>query len=648
MSADQDTLFEKILELALKDKLVLWAGVGLSAEANYPTSWKLTEELFERLSEEEKKFVPKDLLKISDYLVNREENGRDKLISILKEVFIIEPKQSESHELIRKMAFLNTIITTNYDELFEEYIPGIQVIKKTKDLTRSKSNSRKLIKIHGDLKSPKNLVLTESDYSRLYEKDDKDLFWSKIRLELTEKAVLFIGYGFNDLNVRGLFDYLDRKLKKFKQPKFLVSPDLQIDQLAKLESLGIHYFNSTGKDFLKRLYEKEWKPKGYKYYGLPEVSTDTLFQSLSAEGLSINVSQKPEGGRLIQFNPEAGKVWDLTFSTENQEIKKRIDEWQKGLGSDDLILDKELIADAALKFGDFVVGDKSTLPKLKFVRKGKVYDRVRIVFENSRIELEDLEVRVFRFGDEGIRLVVKDKVASFEITIPRYSTRGFSYNGIFTPNEPCDSISGLLKWHEAIFALGNGEPYKIFSRELPKGYRDANDGKSKNLKGLERNRLIFQVLRKIEEKFSVRFSGLKQEDIFNEKTTDQLQRFLDLFRTNRVNWDISQGFPIKSVTGKTEDELIPMIADVKEDGYLIITHDSNECQFLGQEIPLGKRQVFVTNPYLEKSETEPEVMLLKSKNNECFEFYEAFGLAKLKDGVVPKYIKYKNSSKKYD
>ncbi|PZV76104.1 NAD-dependent SIR2 family protein deacetylase [Algoriphagus aquaeductus] len=528
MPEDQEHLFEKILELALKDKLVLWAGAGLSAEAGYPTGWELTEKLFERLSEEEKRFVPKDLLKISDYLANREENGRDKLISILKEIFIIEPKQSESHEMIRKMAFFNTIITTNYDELFEDYIPGIQVIKKSKDLTRSKSNSRKLIKIHGDLKSPKNLVLSETDYARLYEKNDKDPFWSKVRVELTEKAVLFIGYGLNDLNVRGLFDYLDRKLKKFNQPKFFVSPNLQLTQLNKLESLGIHYFNSTGRDFLKRLYEKEWKPKGFKYFGLPEVSTDTLFQSLNAEGLSINISTKAEGGKLIQFNPEPGKVWNLTFNSDHNEVNQRIFDWEKGFGADDLVVPKEAVTEAFLKIGDFVVGDKNTLPELKFLRKGKVYEKVRIVFENSKIELEGLEVRIFRFGEEGVRLVVKDQVASFEITIPRYSTRGFTYNGNFTPSEPCDSISGVLKWHEVIFALGNGEPYKIFSRDLPKGYRDANDGKSKNLEGLERNRLIFQVLRMIEEKFSVRFSGLKQEDVFNKKTTDQLQRFLDL------------------------------------------------------------------------------------------------------------------------
>jgi hypothetical protein len=136
----------------------------------------------------------------------------------------------------------------------------------------------------------------------------------------------------------------------------------------------------------------------------------------------------------------------------------------------------------------------------------------------------------------------------------------------------------------------------------------------------------------------VRFSGLKKEDIFNENTTDQLQRFLDLFTTNRVNLNISKGFPVKSVTGKTADEIKSLLEGVKEDGYLIMEHDSSHYQFLGQDLFFGKRQVFVTNPYLVVSDSDPGIMLLKSKNNECFEFYEAFGLTKLNDGADPNSI----------
>jgi len=629
MPKDQDIHFDKVLELALKDKLMLWAGAGLSREAGYPTGGELAEKLFVRLSEEEKVFVPKDLLRVSDYLVDRGKNGRAELISMLKEIFKIEPIHSESHEMIKKMAFFRTIITTNYDELFEDYIPGIEVIKTTKDLSRAKSNSRKLIKIHGDLNSPKQLVLSEADYARLYQRDNRDPFWNKVNVELSEKGVLFIGYGFNDLNVRGLFDYLNKKLRRHTPEKFLVAPNLSISDRAKIESYGISYFDSTGKEFLDKLYQS-WKSKGYKFFGKPEVSTDVLFHSLKEEGLPINISQKAEGGRLIQFNPGSDKVWNYTFTSDNKDLEKSLLDWNRGLGPDHLIIPKDLIGVADLKIGDFVVGDKTTLPEFKIVRTGKEYHKVRVVFEESGVELEDLEVRLFRYGDQGVRLVLKDQVASFEITIPKYGTKGFSYNGTFTPNEPCDSVSGILKWHEAIYALGNGEPYRIFSKELPKGFRDANGSKSKNLEGLERNKLIFQVLRKIEKKFSVRFSGLKNEDVFNKNTTDQLQRFLDLFTSNKVNWDISNGFPVKSVTGKTEEELIPLIEGVKEEGYLIIDHDSSSYQFLGQDLLLGKRQVFIANPYLEKSESDPETMLLKSKKNECFEFYEAFGLPKMK------------------
>lgn len=638
MQQDQEILFEKILELALKDKLVLWAGAGLSREAGCPTGWELGEILWNRLSKDEQKFVPKDLWKVSDYFVNRGNNGRAELILILKEIFKIELQKSESHEIIKKLAFFKTIITTNYDELFEDYIPDIQVIKTAKDLSRSNTNSRKLIKIHGDLKSLKRLVLTQVDYAKLYERDFRDPFWNLIRAELTQKGVLFIGYGFNDANVQGLFDYLDRKLKKHKQPKFLVAPHLPKDQQLKLQSLGIHYFNKSGKDFLEELYQVVWKTKGHKYFGLPDVSADSLFHSLKAEGLPINVSPNAAGGRWIQYNPEPGKVWDLTFNTKDKEVKQRIFDWEKGFGSDDLLIPKDSIAEANLKIDDFVVGDKSTLPPLKFVRIGKVYEKVRVVFEKTEIELEQLQIRIFRYGDRGVRLIAKNQDGAFEIIIPQYGTKGFSYNGTFTPNEPCDSISGVLKWYEAIYAFANGEPYKIFSPDLPKGYRDANGGASKNLEAFHSNRLIFQVLRKIEEKFLIRFSGLKQEDIFNEKTTKQLQRFLDLFRTNRVHWDISKGFPVKKMTGKAEEDIIALLEGIKEDGYLIMEEDTSTINFLGQDVSLGRKQVFITNPYLEKSDFEPGIMLLKSRNVECFEFFEAFELPKLKDGVVPKSI----------
>lgn len=625
----QDDIFEKILELALKGKLILWAGAGLSMEAGYPSGKDLAKLLLDSLPEEERIALSNDLMKVSDYYVNRNNDGRQELIRMLRKIFLKNPLKSESHEVIKKMAFFKTIITTNYDETFEQNISDLEIIQNTKQLSRSKSNTRKLIKIHGDLKKPKGLILTEGDYSKLYRNDNSDPFWAKLSVELTEKSVLFIGYGFNDPNVRGLFDYLHKKLKRHKNPKFLVAPNLALAEQVKLDNYGIKYFDNTGKDFLIKLYEV-WKTKGFKYFGSKEVSTDDLINSLKNEGLPIAISLKGDG-RLINYESESNIEWNLSISTFNEKIKQEISEWNKGFGPDDLNIAKSSIDKATMKIGDFVVGDKSTIPELKFTRVGKVYNNVRVFFEKSGAELEGLLVRIHQYGETGRKIIVKNNHGSLSITLPEIKISRFEFNINFIPTEPCNSIAELLKWHEVIYSLGSGDPYTIISNDLPNGFRDANGANSKNLEGLLKNRLIFQVIRQIEEKFKIRFSNLFEKDIFNTKTLETLQIFYELFRTNRFCPETyALGLPVKSISDNPLQDVIPMVNEASEDGYLILNLPEKPIDLLNHKLYLGESQVFFTNPILEEVSDNPEEFLLKSKNNEVFQFFKSFGLPVLK------------------
>lgn len=629
MTEDQEQLFEKILVLALKNKLVLWAGAGLSMEAGYPSGSQLAELLWRRLPEDEKLGLSKDLLMVSDFYVHRNDKGRDELIMLLKEIFKKKDQKSESHDTIRKMEFFNIIITTNYDELFEDHITDIEIIKSAKELARSKSNSRKLIKIHGDLNSPKKLVLTKDDYSKLYNINQQNPFWGKINVELTEKGVLFIGYGFNDPNVRGLFDFLHKKLKKHKKPKYLIAPGLSESEKAMLKHYEIHYLDTTGKDFLNRLYQ-EWKNNGFKYFGSNELNTDDLINSLKHEGIPVAVSSKPEGGRLLHYNPAPDKVWDLTFKSNNKKIDKRISEWKKGYGSDDLIIPKEFLSEAILKIGDFVIGNQLTLPEFRFFRQGRTHEKVRIVFAQSKVELENLKVRTYKYGDNGLKIIVEDQYASFTIIIPEFNTSNFTYTGTIKPNDICESVSGVLKWFEAINALGKGETFKVFSKGLPNGVQDSNGGHFKNDENFQRIRLVFQVLRNIEEKFNVRFIDIKEKEIFCDNTLKRLNEFFHLFQENRFHPKYSQGLPVKSISDDPEKEVIPLIDQVARGGYLIFLSEQNNVMVLNQEIKLGKGQLFIENPILERTHSEPDQMIVKSSSNNYFVFYEAFGLATFK------------------
>lgn len=622
---NQDRLFENILTLAMKGKMILWAGAGLSKEAGYPLGGELAQKLIDGLPESEKGEPFQDLMKIGDYYVNREPNGRDKLIEILKKEFLKEPKPSESHEIIRKLDFFNTIITTNYDEVFEKYLTDISIIRTSKELSRKKSNGRSLIKIHGDLKYPKKLILTEGDYARIYGSNNSSPFLSKVISELTEKSVLFVGYGFNDLNIRGIFDRIHKKLKHHTHPKFFAAPNLSKAEKDKLVQYNIHYIDLYGHEFFKRLYGL-WKEKGFKHFGDEDVSSDHLMNALKSEGISISISIK-EKGKNVMFIPDPNKAWDLSFGIQNKELEKRISDWQIGLGPDDLIIPKDSIIHANVKIGDFVIGDKSILPDLRFQRMGKTYKSIRIYFEESKVELENLKVTTYNYGEKGIKFKIIDENGTLELILPIIRNSNLKYDGKFYPKSPSKSISGLLKWHEAIYSLGNGESFIIYSEEKPCGFNFKNGSISRNLEGLNRNRLIYQVLRMVEEKFKIRFMGIKEEDIFNDNTLAYLQNFLDLFKTKKLKKEYPNGIPIKNVSTNPENDIIPLINKSVLDGYLVIILRPFSFNFLNHEIPLGARQLFIRNPILESSLENPDELILKSSNNEYFEMFEAFGMA---------------------
>ena len=113
---------------------------------------------------------------------------------------------------------LTYIITTNYDTLIEDEINNLQVVSKDEDLPYTSSN-RMLIKMHGDFKN-KNIVLKKSDYDN-YEKNFQ-LISTLIKGLFTTNTILFIGYSYNDVNVKQIMNWIKEILKEETRKAFLV------------------------------------------------------------------------------------------------------------------------------------------------------------------------------------------------------------------------------------------------------------------------------------------------------------------------------------------------------------------------------------------------------------------------------------------
>ncbi|MBT9558225.1 MAG: SIR2 family protein [Myxococcales bacterium] len=110
------------------------------------------------------------------------------------------------HTALCGLRHCRTIYTTNYDDYIERSFTlageAVQKVAIEADMG-AHGHQREVVKFHGDFDHPTTLVVTESDYNRRLAFESPMDF--RLRADLLGRAILFIGYSFNDANVAYLF-----------------------------------------------------------------------------------------------------------------------------------------------------------------------------------------------------------------------------------------------------------------------------------------------------------------------------------------------------------------------------------------------------------------------------------------------------------
>lgn len=230
-----------IVDAKLKNKLVVFAGAGISVDSDAP-SWKvLIDEIKSELSLSDKE---NDYLKIAQMYYDRfgPKKYIDKIRKVLKHKKL---KYNDLHELIFKLEPLH-VITTNWDNLLEQVIEKealpFSVIKNDNDFPHS-FNNKFLLKIHGDLDFQDTIVFKEEDYLQYSKKHP--LFENYVKSMFATNVVLFIGYSFSDINLKPILDTVRNILGKDFQKAYLLNVDenLDINSRDYLRNRGIEVVN---------------------------------------------------------------------------------------------------------------------------------------------------------------------------------------------------------------------------------------------------------------------------------------------------------------------------------------------------------------------------------------------------------------------
>ena len=199
-------------------------------------------------------------LQILEYFKLKNDGEPAKLINWLVRMHPSDDEllKSQIHAELARLQHCKVIYTTNYDDFIERSMKlhGRQcrtvAIEQEMGSHNLMSDECEVVKFHGDLNHPSQMVLSESDYEERLRLDTP--MDHRFRADILGRFVLFLGYSFRDWNVSYLFrlvtDQLGAPMSMRGERAYIVVPDpsdfeIQLFQARKIEVVEIDSANQT-------------------------------------------------------------------------------------------------------------------------------------------------------------------------------------------------------------------------------------------------------------------------------------------------------------------------------------------------------------------------------------------------------------------
>ncbi len=241
-----------IIDSLESGNLVLFCGGGISTESKLVCPNSFYETICHELREKPRYSFSELMTKFCEL-----PNGRKKLIKRIRERFSyiksfreIYDSATRFHKKLSKLYMINTIVTTNWDDYFEQECRAIPIVSE-EDLALWDSSYRNVLKIHGSINSIGTIIATAEDYERCYNELSENLIGGKLKDILATKTVVFIGYSFGDEDLNKILEFVKEKMKSYTPHLFIVTIDKQLGE--KIDYPYKTIIHTDGTFFLQKL-----------------------------------------------------------------------------------------------------------------------------------------------------------------------------------------------------------------------------------------------------------------------------------------------------------------------------------------------------------------------------------------------------------
>jgi NAD-dependent SIR2 family protein deacetylase len=229
-----------IVEDLYSKKIVLFAGAGISTENKTAFSYTLYDDVKDELG-----ILPKTKISFSKLMTKycAQTNGRRKLLEKIHKRFQyiesfpeIHRFSTRFHRELSTLFFIDTIITTNWDNFFESecgFIPFVTA----KDFALWDIKGRKVFKIHGSINNYGSIIATNTDYNKCYKGLRDGILGATIKCILGTKTLIYVGYSFADEDFVKLHRFLKQEMGSIFPKAYIVTIDR--DSNKRFEELGL-------------------------------------------------------------------------------------------------------------------------------------------------------------------------------------------------------------------------------------------------------------------------------------------------------------------------------------------------------------------------------------------------------------------------
>lgn len=163
-------------------------------------------------------------------------------------LLIKEAEPGDTHRAFCSIPF-DIICTTNFDFLLERQYDAIPryvypVIDEEQLSINGAHAGTQLLKLHGDLRHPSRLVVTEEDYDGFLSR--YPLIATYLANLLITNTAVFIGYSLDDPDFRQIWAIVSDRLGKTRRMAYAIMVDASGSDVARFERRGVKIINLPG------------------------------------------------------------------------------------------------------------------------------------------------------------------------------------------------------------------------------------------------------------------------------------------------------------------------------------------------------------------------------------------------------------------